>query len=1570
MKRKFTFLTAALALLAFLALPMGMRGQTTVASFVRNGNSNTITGGEFTTTFSAKSGYYQDANGDCYMQILNTDAYWTTTPTSISFAAKLGGGTGNHDLSNPVYVSLLDANGDVIDETETEVTSHITTNTGDDYTISIPVANDAYGVRLSHEKESGYNVRYYSFSLSYVGDGGTPTTYTVTYDCNGGSACPENETGIAPGTTINLADGPVKENYDFAGWSDGNTTYDEGYEYTVNSNVTFTAQWTEQSSGDVHWVLTNLADLTENDVFVIVGNGYAMTNDNGTGSAPATSAVTIENNEITSTVAANIQWTVSGNAADGYTFYPNGSTTTWLYCNTEAATSSNNNMRVGTGNRKVFELNSSNYLMTKDNYVVRYLSIYNNQDWRGYINTNLSPAMSFYKKVTGGVLPPSISAENVDITYDATSGSIAYTINNGVDGGTVGAATESDWLTLGQGTASPISFTCTANEAGTARTATVTLTYTYNREAVTKDVTVTQAGDPNAVMTIAQVRTQGTGDVATKGVVTSITGSTNKTAYIQDATAAIVVYGSFTAAVGDEIRVSGTLQDYNGLLEITSPTVTVISTGNTTNPELMTIAEVVASTNQGWYIRIENATVTAINGSGNSQNTTIAQGQNTIVVRGNLGADVAVNDVISGLNGNIGYYNGNQIANPQNVTVQENLEASVTVTPNTINAPAEGADGSLALTYENITDFISFDYYFCDANGGELQEDPDWIYAEINEENDVYTLDYLIDANDGAARTAYIKVWTYDDEEEEVYAIVTVNQAEYVAPTYAELPFAFNGGKADIENTDGLYQEGLGDDYNANNNPTTKLKFDSTGDWLLLQFDERPGTLTFDIKGNGFSGGTFTVQTSEDGTTYTDLQAYTELGDTQNEEFTNLGENVRYIKWIYTNKSSGNVGLGNITLAEYTEPIIVPSITVNPATVSVNAEEHDGTLGLTYEYLTITDMSDFDIQYYDAEGEEAEVPDWIEILVAEQDPTVGEGYVVSYYMMENEGEARTAYFKVYALDDEAELVYSNLVTVTQAAPETPFEGTTYTLATTIESGRRYIITDGIDRAMGGQNNNNRAAVEITIENGVAQVENENVVELVINGPDADGFYTIYDANFPGYLYAAGGNSSNHLKTETYCDNRGQWTVTFDAETNAASIVANFDGRNTMRYNSNNDIFSCYGSGQQPVYLYLKDEDEPEYTFYKDIQGYGNFAGGYYLIASPVTVDPAEVEGMTTEQFDLYYFDESQENAEWRNYKQTNFNLVPGKGYLYAHDTDVTLTFTGVPYSGDGTITLTKTDDVNFSGWNLIGNPFGVAATIDREEFYVIHDTETGSELILSESDEIAPMQGIFVIAAEDGEEVTFTEVDNGTAPGPDVQKIVVNVRSNRGNVIDRAMIRFGEGRQLPKFMLNPNNTKLYIAQDGEDFAVVRSINENSTPFSFRAAENGTYTLSVNAENVEMEYLHLIDNMTGADVDLLATPSYSFAARTTDIADRFRLVYATYDDVNENNVKPFAFFNGSEWVINNEGNATLQVVDVMGRMISSETINGNADVNMNATPGVYMLRLVNGDNVKVQKVVVK
>lgn len=168
--------------------------------------------------------------------------------------------------------------------------------------------------------------------------------------------------------------------------------------------------------------------------------------------------------------------------------------------------------------------------------------------------------------------------------------------------------------------------------------------------------------EPLSQITIAEARTQETGEVLTAGTVTSVNGTT---VYIQDNTAAIVVYGDNNLNVGDAITVQGTLTDYHGLLEIKDPEITVTSQGNTVEPVVTEIVDI-SDNNQAKLIKVENATVTAIDG----QNVTIAQGDNTIVVRFNKANDItfALDDVIS-LTGNIGCYNTVQIANPREITI-------------------------------------------------------------------------------------------------------------------------------------------------------------------------------------------------------------------------------------------------------------------------------------------------------------------------------------------------------------------------------------------------------------------------------------------------------------------------------------------------------------------------------------------------------------------------------------------------------------------------------------------------------------------------------------------------------------------------------------------------------------------------------------------------------------------------------------------------------------------------------------------------------------------------------------
>jgi hypothetical protein len=82
---------------------------------------------------------------------------------------------------------------------------------------------------------------------------------------------------------------------------------------------------------------------------------------------------------------------------------------------------------------------------------------------------------------------------------------------------------------------------------------------------------------------------------------------------------------------------------------------------------------------------------------------------------------------------------------------------------------------------------------------------------------------------------------------------VVVTLTGNVTSDFASLPFEYDG------NGTGTLPYGLTVVGTGTYNSSPKIKFDGTGDYVLLRFNEAPVALSFDVKGNGFADGTFTV---------------------------------------------------------------------------------------------------------------------------------------------------------------------------------------------------------------------------------------------------------------------------------------------------------------------------------------------------------------------------------------------------------------------------------------------------------------------------------------------------------------------------------------------------------------------------------------------------------------------------------------------------------------------------------------------------------------------------------------
>ena len=89
---------------------------------------------------------------------------------------------------------------------------------------------------------------------------------------------------------------------------------------------------------------------------------------------------------------------------------------------------------------------------------------------------------------------------------------------------------------------------------------------------------------------------------------------------------------------------------------------------------------------------------------------------------------------------------------------------------------------------------------------------------------------------------------------------------------------------------------------------------------LQIHFASNPGTVSYDIAGNSFVDGTFNVEESVNGTTWTvifshgaDIASPGTAGSYTNKVQT-LNATSRYVRFFYTNKDVGNVGLDNVLI--------------------------------------------------------------------------------------------------------------------------------------------------------------------------------------------------------------------------------------------------------------------------------------------------------------------------------------------------------------------------------------------------------------------------------------------------------------------------------------------------------------------------------------------------------------------------------------------------------------------------------------------------------------------------------
>ena len=224
----------------------------------------------------------------------------------------------------------------------------------------------------------------------------------------------------------------------------------------------------------------------------------------------------------------------------------------------------------------------------------------------------------------------------------------------------------------------------------------------------------------------------------------------------------------------------------------------------------------------------------------------------------------------------------------------------------------------------------------------------------------------------------------------------------------------------------------------------------------------------------------------------------------------------------------------------------------------------------------------------------------------------------------------------------------------------------------------------------------------------------------------------------------------------------------------------------------------------------------------------------------------------------------------------------------------------------------------------------------------------------------ATASGALTITNTTNNAVTYTPTDKS---GYD--NIMFAVKNSKYTDVAYAM--FNDGTGLNKIEHHNNDIQmLYITKDDDDYAIaMMGDNANIINLAFEAKIMGQYTLNLEA-NGDFSCLHLIDRITGEDVDMLVEDEYSFIAAPSDMKNRF-IVKFRCNSIADAGDDVFAYQNGDDIIV--EGTGILQIFDVTGRIVANHSVNGVEIIGKPTRPGLYVFRLV-GEDVKTQKIVVK
>lgn len=450
----------------------------------------------------------------------------------------------------------------------------------------------------------------------------------------------------------------------------------------------------------------------------------------------------------------------------------------------------------------------------------------------------------------------------------------------------------------------------------------------------------------------------------------------------------------------------------------------------------------------------------------------------------------------------------------------------------------------------------------------------------------------------------------------------------------------------------------------------------------------------------------------------------------------------------------------------------------------------------------------------------------------------------------------------------------------------------------------------------------------------------------------------------------------------------------------------------------------------PYYRFYDDADHrgyfPSYKYgevYSNVNTSATVGGNYYQEWDFYTYYEPEYHWINFKRNSNSHWHQNAPNIpiEYTHYDSETGNtvvgnetyLTRGRGYLLATREETFLQCYGLLNGTSGQVSIPVTYSGYYSpGYNFLGNPY--LAYLDFDKFaqynaglwaadtlvsYAIIDEDEGGYIYHAVNASvnpntagpyIAPHQGFMILTYEGvDDDATADFYSEGIY---DMRKLTVSDGKFRNDINyplvnliatddngnrDIATVELGRpdrgGAPLMR-ELRQCKGHVWCHYEGNDWAIAFTRpGLSEAAIRFETYEDGEYTMRWNTQNGDFSYLHLIDNLTGADIDCLATDEYHFTSTTTDFKSRFRLVFG-YTGIEEPEADEpaegnFAYQSGDALVVTGEG--LVELFDVTGRRMATQCIEGvQGTMSVSGlTSGVYLLRLATASGTRVQKIVI-